>query len=163
MNIFVLHLDPTIAAQYHCDKHVSKMIVETAQLLSAAHDVSVAPYKHTHVNHPCSIWTRKSLDNYKWLCKLGISLINEYNIRYSEGIKSHATATTIDWLAQNQPNIPNIGLTEFAQAMPEQYKSKDAVEAYRRYYLNDKKRFAKWVKGTPPPNWWIEGENNAFI
>ena len=37
MNIFVLDNDPVIAAQQQCDKHVVKMIVESAQMLSAAH------------------------------------------------------------------------------------------------------------------------------
>ena len=37
MNIFVLDEDPTIAAQMQCDKHVVKMIVESAQMLSTAH------------------------------------------------------------------------------------------------------------------------------
>jgi len=37
MNIFYLHKDPDICASYHCDKHVLKMIIEYAQLLSTAH------------------------------------------------------------------------------------------------------------------------------
>ena len=37
MNIFVLDKDPHIAAQMHCDRHVPKMIVESAQMLSTAH------------------------------------------------------------------------------------------------------------------------------
>ena len=39
MNIFVLDNDPKLAAQYQCDKHVVKMIVESAQMLSTAHRV----------------------------------------------------------------------------------------------------------------------------
>lgn len=37
MNIFVLDQDPVIAAQLQCDKHVVKMIVESAQMLCTAH------------------------------------------------------------------------------------------------------------------------------
>ena len=37
MNIFHLHEDPKICAEYHCDKHVVKMILETAQMLSTAY------------------------------------------------------------------------------------------------------------------------------
>lgn len=37
MNIFVLSQDPREAAQMHLDKHVVKMIIEYAQLLSTAH------------------------------------------------------------------------------------------------------------------------------
>ena len=65
MNIFVLDNDPFKAAEYQCDKHVVKMVLETAQLLCSAHET--APYKRTHYNHPCAIWTRSSLSNYMWL------------------------------------------------------------------------------------------------
>ncbi len=37
MNIFVLDEDPVISAQMMCDKHIPKMIVEAAQMLSTAH------------------------------------------------------------------------------------------------------------------------------
>ena len=37
MNIFILHKDPIKAAQDQCDKHVVKMIVESAQMLSTVH------------------------------------------------------------------------------------------------------------------------------
>lgn len=70
MNIFILDTNPKIAAQYHVDKHVVKMILETAQLLCSAHwlNGSEAPYKLTHKNHPCAIWTRECVENYNWLC-----------------------------------------------------------------------------------------------
>ena len=37
MNIFFLDENPVLAAHYHCDKHVPKMIVEYAQLMCTAH------------------------------------------------------------------------------------------------------------------------------
>ena len=37
MNIFYLDSDPTKCAKYHNNKHVVKMILETAQLLCGAH------------------------------------------------------------------------------------------------------------------------------
>ena len=37
MNIFYLHKDPEVSAKMHCDKHVVKMIIEYAQMLSTAH------------------------------------------------------------------------------------------------------------------------------
>jgi len=39
VNIFYLDKNPKIAAEMHCDKHVVKMITETAQLLSTAHRI----------------------------------------------------------------------------------------------------------------------------
>ena len=40
MNIFFLDENPTLSAQYHVDKHVVKMILETAQLLCSVHHVT---------------------------------------------------------------------------------------------------------------------------
>lgn len=37
MNIFFLDYDPKVAAKQHADKHVVKMVLESAQLLSTAH------------------------------------------------------------------------------------------------------------------------------
>ena len=50
MNIFVLDEDPVVAATMSCDKHVVKMILETAQMLSTvAHSHGhEAPYRATH-------------------------------------------------------------------------------------------------------------------
>jgi hypothetical protein len=39
MNIFYLDKDPIKAAEYSCDKHVVKMILESAQMLCTAHRV----------------------------------------------------------------------------------------------------------------------------
>ncbi len=39
MNIFYRDNSPALAAKYHNDKHVVKMILESAQMLSTAHRV----------------------------------------------------------------------------------------------------------------------------
>jgi hypothetical protein len=119
------------------------MIVETAQLLYAAHwilgnskELPENAYKLTHQNHPCSKWVRESLTNYLWLCSLGWWLCKEYTFRYG---KIHKTETHIMWLFQNPPtNIPYILMTEPAQAMPSEYKENDAIEAYRKFYIESK-------------------------
>ena len=70
MNIFYLDKNPDLSAQLHCDKHVVKMILEYAQMLSTAHrvlDNSQDVYKIAHKNHPCTIWVRENKSNYKWL------------------------------------------------------------------------------------------------
>ena len=96
MNIFILDENPDKAAKYHCDKHVCKMILESGQMLCTAHWLgwldklgktrgdfrlvrdmqnylhenvprkNQPPWKITHANHPCSIWTRETTGNYKW-------------------------------------------------------------------------------------------------
>ena len=49
--------------------------------------------------------------------------------------------------------IPEGELTPHALAMPPQYHNADPVTAYRNYYLNEKKDFAKWKMGNVP-TWW---------
>ena len=84
MNIFYLDEDPRLCAQYHCDRHVIKMILESAQLLCTAVNIlageQVTPYKSTHVNHPCSIWVRESFDNWNYVWNLAKHLEVEWNL-----------------------------------------------------------------------------------
>ena len=151
MNIFFLDFNPRRAANYHCDKHVVKMILETAQLLYCAHwmtNPSLLPetaYRKTHPNHPCAIWVRESLPNYTWLCELGVALCEEYTFRYS---KTHKTEHHIRWLSENPPALPNIGVTLIRQAMPGEYKRPNPVDAYRTYYIENKVKLRGIVKYT---------------
>ena len=149
MNIFVLDKNPHVAAMYACDKHVVKMILESAQMLCSVHPEGTAPYKRGFYNHPCTKWVRASSENYDWLIEHARALCTEYTRRYG---KVHKSEQVIDWCDANRPELPDVGLTPFAQAMPEDYKNEDAVEAYRTYYRNDKRRFATW-KDVDPPTW----------
>jgi len=102
MNIFYLNSDPERAAQLQYNKHVVKMILESAQLLCSAHimldsEIDV-PYKLTHKNHPSAVWTRQSRSNYAWLYFHMMALGKEYKKRYN---KEHLTITKCrDVLAQ---------------------------------------------------------------
>ena len=89
MNIFYLDSRPHVAAKDHCDKHVVKMILESAQMLCTAHreldgDVPDVFYKSTHKNHPSTIWARSKAGNYRWLYDLFVSLCDEYTYRYGK-------------------------------------------------------------------------------
>jgi hypothetical protein len=156
MNIFVLDWDVKKCAMYHNDKHVVKMILETAQLLCGVHHMTESPtenvpYKLSHKNHPCSIWARESMDNYLWLCELGMELCAEYTFRYG---KRHKSQQVIEWCINNRPNIPEEGFTVPAKAMPDQYKVEDVVQSYRNYYLGEKKSFCNW-KNRNTPSWFL--------
>ena len=143
MNIFVLSLCPRLAARLHCDKHVVKMILETAQLLYTAHhvagtvDLPMGAYKKTHANHPCALWVRESRANYLWLVELGWWLCKEYQYRYGGG-KVHKTERHILWLKSCVPRLPDVPQTPFRLAMPDEYKHPDAVQAYQAYYRENK-------------------------
>lgn len=151
MNIFILDEDVKLAAQYHCDKHVVKMILETAQILSTAlrengydgDDI----YRATHKNHPCVKWATESRENFLWLCKLGLELAYEYEFRYE---KWHKSARVISQCIRYNTLIPEGKQTPFPQAMPDKYKSENVVQAYRDYYIGEKKDFATWKKRDKP-------------
>ena len=163
MNIFFLDENPKLSAQYHVDKHVVKMILETAQLLCSVHHVTdqvndqvndQVPYKLSHKNHPCAVWTRQSLSNYLYLCELGLELGKEYTHRYG---KKHKSIEVVLWCILNRPNIPDIGFTQPAMAMPDEFKVDSVVESYRNYYMGAKINLASW-KNREKPFWFGKKE-----
>ena len=162
MNIFFLDYDVVKCAKYHCDKHVVKMILETAQLLCSAHHVTNSkldiPYKLSHKNHPCSIWVRESLSNYFYLCELGLELCKEYTYRYG---KRHKSQDVIEWCVMNPINVIDKDFTEPPKAMPDEYKVKSVIESYRNYYIGAKKSFVSW-KNRDIPYWFCE-ENHLQL
>lgn len=155
MNIFVLDLDPKKCAQYHCDKHVVKMLLEHAQMMSTIcrlQGLDVG-YKSTHANHPCTIWARESMQNYVWLYTMNCYLNDEYKLRYNH-TKNHKSFDLAEDLPV--PNLPNIPMTPFVKAMknfPECYSIDDPVLAYRQYYMNHKRQFCAWK--TEQPAWFV--------
>lgn len=159
MNIFVLDKNPQQAAQYHCDKHVIKMILESAQMISTvmSHYGQPAPYKPVHPHHPCTLWARRDVHNLLWLYDLAKFLNEEYKLRYGNG--PHKS-----WLAIRgmtlPPAMPFKALSPFVQAMPPTYRDENPVVAYRTYYIFEKARFATWrVRGEP--YWWQTIEAGA--
>jgi hypothetical protein len=156
MNIFYLHVSAKICAMYHNDKHVVKMILELTQMLYTCLHLTCPdiltfspekPYRMTHKNHPSTIWVRSSIYNYKWLCKLGIELCNEYTYRYD---KIHASQKHLSWLKKQTPPIPIIPFSPPPQAMPDKYKHPDTITAYRNYYIHEKASFSSWKKRKIP-------------
>ncbi|MFO7985351.1 MAG: pyrimidine dimer DNA glycosylase/endonuclease V [Desulfatiglandaceae bacterium] len=156
MNIFVLDQDIDICARYHADQHVVKMILESAQMLCTVVNQTggKAPYKATHLTHPCTQWAGKSRSNWLWLQRLVLALNHEYRYRYRVS-RDHKSSGVVRDLSP--PPIDDSGLTEFAQVMPDKYKVPgNAVAAYRRFYVGEKYHFAKWTRRRPP-EWFMPG------
>ena len=155
MNIFVLDTDINTCAQYHCDKHVVKMILESVQILCTALNKKgfVTPYKSTHQKHPCILWAEASYDNFYWLKNLTLALNDEYRFRF-ERQNDHKSINVLS--AIDHYRFESSGLTDFAQAMPDKYKvAGSAVDAYRQFYLGEKMHFAQWTKRKMPH--WARG------
>lgn len=178
MNIFYLDPDPEKAAQYHCDKHVVKMILESAQLLSTAHrlldgipvdgktktgrnakrwrldnEYDSVYYSASHVNHPSAVWVRTSPYHYNWLHNLFAGLLKEYTFRYG---KTHKCEALLKPLQRFPKNMPYAEFEEPPQCMPDDSKNVlSSVLAYQNYYRNHKARFAKWSI-REQPYWYAE-------
>lgn len=148
VNIFMLDDEPDLAARYHCDQHVVKMILESAQIMSTVHGGKEGMYKPTHIHHPCTVWAGESTENYGWLYNLYRSLGDEYTSRYGKVHKSMSLAAA---LCYPPDTISATDFTTPAQAMPEDFIDPDPVVAYRRYYRT--KTFARWAH-SPAPHWW---------
>lgn len=163
MNIFILSdKSPQDNARQHCDKHVVKMVLETAQMLCGAHQFFGKPQRYTmgagHMKHPCSLWVQHSLQNYDYLYELGLELCDEYTERYG---KVHASQEVIEQLPYPRDYIPSRGQTQFACAFKKDQwyneqlhdlAKESVVEAYQWYYVYDKASFAKW-KTRGEPDW----------
>jgi hypothetical protein len=199
MNLFLLSWCVDECAEWHFDRHVVKMIVELAQLLSAAHwalagdnaarkqrlsemQAAGSLYRATHVNHPCAIWVRAHINNYRFTCLLAKALCNEYFYRYGvDKQHRHKTEAIIDHLAalepedllsdsakadmqqQQQKLVGPHCVTEPPQAMPDECKvDGDAVAAYRRYYCSSQKsHLVSWKRRAPPP--WFVADKSAIV
>lgn len=160
MNIFYLDRNAKVAASYHCDKHVVKMILESAQLLSTAHHIidgepSIECYKATHKNHPSALWARHTGLNYRWLWELTENLCREYTLRYKKTHKVEGSGL-LERLENKPYELSDGTFSEPPQCMPDEYKvANNSVEAYRNYYKGAKSGFAIWYKNPElKPVWW---------
>lgn len=177
MNVFYLNPDPILAAEYHLDKHIVKMPIEYAQLMSTAHRMLDGSeyidstsgrkirrwrledsredvlYKASHINHPDNIWLRQSTGNYQFLYELFCAVCDEYTHRYG---KIHKSDSDLREILKTPPkNMPVGKFTEPPQAMPDYCKDSDTVTAYKKYYILEKKKFASW-KNRPTPEFMKE-------
>ena len=174
MNIFYLHKDPVESAKLHCDKHVVKMIIEYAQMLSTAHRMldgteyisqtlggrrikrwkhpiplwEVVLYKASHINHPSAIWVRENAIQYQYMYDMFVALCDEYTYRYG---KIHMTDEKLRALLNEIPTNMELGTwREPPQCMPDDVKTESTITAYHKYYAVYKKDFAKWTDRIKP-------------
>jgi hypothetical protein len=177
MNIFYIDHDPIKAAQGMVDKHVVKMILESAQLLSTAHRLLDGTqvegtsktgrkakrwilhdgrqdvlYLATHIHHPSAVWCRQSVENYSWLVEHFFALMHEYTHRYT---KKHACFGELSFMLQSPPHkLKDYDWTNMPCAMADEYKiSDDPLTNYRNYYKIGKATMHKWTNRQPPE--WI--------
>jgi len=155
LNIFITSPFPTESAIVLPDRHITKMPVETCQLLAIVaskwyHDYGTipkadrSPYsteKGAFRNHPCTKWVAESVNNAYWLIKHGMNLCDEFQLRYG---KVHSCYNTLLHAYYLFPKGKITEVTPFVRAMPDEYKLDDSIdtfEAYKRYIASK-----PWVK-----------------
>lgn len=178
MNIFFLDRDVKKCAEYHNNRHVVKMILESCQLLCTAHryldgnlvgkkyimednDMEQRLYRLTHVNHPSAKWCRETSENYQYTYDLMMALNEEYTYRYGKHHKSIVSGL-VDLLKQHPKNINNGSFFEPYTAMDDKYKIQEngkvnVMESYRNYYIHGKPHLAEW-KNRTKPEWYVTQE-----
>jgi|TARA_R110000823_G_scaffold3187_4_gene12434 hypothetical protein len=160
MNIFFLDKSPELAAKYLCDKHVPKMLLESSQMLSTAIQRHLGGtigelYKPAYPKHPMTIWVGDNKNNFKWALENASFINKQYEVRFNKKHKSNRVIEFIKYWDFSD-SIPQGDMTNPPQCMPDNYKGKSHVIAYRKYYKGDKSYFAKWEKGVAMPTWWLK-------
>lgn len=152
MNIFVTSSCPIESAKYLDNKRKVKMALESTQMLTTALNVNgiKTSYKTAHLNHPCTIWTRQSRQNWRWLYDHAVALCNEYKRIYN---KEHACMTVLKQINGLESCLPDVGLTPFANCARSKEKGLDYTteqDVYLAYRLYLK---ARWDLDKRKPEW----------
>ena len=180
MNIFFLDTCTKSCAEQHVDKHVVKMILEYAQLLSTAHRILDGSeyldktangrnikrwklqdskldsilFKASHINHPSAKWVRESRSNYRWLALLLENLCAEYTHRYGKvhSVQRSGLASLLrNSFPKNFPDSDIITRTDPPPAMPDECKVPgNSIQSYHNYYNGEKQRMFSWKKRDVP-------------
>lgn len=158
MNLFILDRQPTVAAQFNCDSHVRKIILETVEMLGYTYYGHFKPWpwvtpKYRHFNHPMSKWVRENRHNFSWTLEHAYALCDEFNYRFD---KHHKCREYLDWISLNIPidHLSDEKITDWPRCFGD-YKERmdltnDAVYDYRNYYMIAKRHLAIWTKRGEP-------------
>ena len=160
VNFFYLDKNPVTCAKYYCDKHIIKIPIEIAQILSKIHHIlkTKVDFQMIYANSKVVkeslgpyVWSISSLENYLWTCELGLALIAEYKYRF--GKTSHKTEKVLQYLKDNVPPINSNGITPFIMTNKYdmfQYISSNPITNARYNYCEMKCANDKWTKRVKP-------------
>jgi len=165
MNVFWLDHDPEQSARWHADKHVTKMCVEYAQVLSTAahiggfYDESRMYEPIPNNNKKLHEWAAESADNFVRLLKMAKELGQEFERRYG---KSHASYNdVISRIDASDVRIDWTGFTTPPLSMPDYcITDGDYVDSYRSYYNHGKDWEMCWTGRDVPP--WYSTEVSGY-
>lgn len=182
--MFYLHDDPVVCAQWHCDSHVVKMIVEYAQLLSSTHRLldgtqriearekdgktrrikvwdlpdsrNDVLYRASHTGHPSRVWSGETSENYLWLYSLFCALCDEYTYRYR---KIHKCDSQLRGALSQLPKTIKISARTAVPlcmgAEPQCINLDDRIGSYRNFYITKQKRMKLRWRNREVPEWFV--------
>ena len=163
MNIFPIEgndqdVDWKQSAISHDDFRCNKMIIESCQMLSTNAQLFGinTRYKKSFMNHPMTIWARESVCNFKNLLHIGYYLRSEFCSRHNK--VSHGCDDVLNHM-ETLLAMPSFRdkfpiqdhSTNMPLCMPDEYKTDNLVESYRKYFAN--KPNLRYFYTTPPE--WI--------
>lgn len=163
LNFFFLDRDPKKCAHYHGDKHLNKMQLEYAQIVSTVlwkihgktpfltEEDKPHLYKPSHVNHPVVVWATQSSAHVFMIIEVGLALAEEKKSRaiIAKGLKktwktTHKSTPVLEWVKTHMPQDELFELgkewVDPPACMPQclKTKGKDVVDRYRLYYAAHK-------------------------
>lgn len=176
MNIFYVDDNPIKSAVELCNRHVIKMPSETVNMLLWPFRLQgiQIPLNHngkqiklSHLNHPCSRFTRQSNSNFNWVWVHFMALCEEYERRYK---RQHASYLWNDFIKQNVDRLvfeDSTG-TNFPRCFggvidSSDYKDLSTMDLYHKYYWLDKQEFARWPSLDKIPSWWYGGQSEKWV
>jgi hypothetical protein len=193
MNVFYLDREPKACAEYHCDKHVVKMIIEYAQLMSTAHRVldghedieqryvqgslparwrKVKVWNHPNAEYNTGLMKASHINHPSavWTRKSKENYIwlnrmwNYLLLEYTHRYgKRHACSKYMDVLYAWPQNIPEGAFTEPPPAMPDYCKVTGNSIASYHKYYINEK--VRFARWTKRevPAWFKEGSLNRMV
>ena len=160
MNLFIFDKDTHENAKFHPDKYIVKMPTEACQVISTVlrgqGDSSDFLFKSTHARHPVTLWAAEKEENLVYVAQYCRALLAEYDYRFGKKDKFVRSRLISNYVLGK---FQGGSTSDFALAMPEIYKNKDAVLAYREYFKNEKKHLFNW-ENREIPEWLNLQKNN---
>ncbi|RYF51626.1 MAG: hypothetical protein EOO38_02760 [Cytophagaceae bacterium] len=185
MNIFYLSDNLEECAEFHIDRHVTKMILESAQLLCMAlwsdklfgyTPRALTPEEYAELKtvmraEPANMDERTFVPykagHHNHPCSIWLresaehfyylhNLANELQREaWYRGYNTHKSIGVINSLPLPQ-STPDHGFKPPYQAMPPELKTDDVLQDYRLFYMLDKAAIPATWRGRDKPFWWDE-------
>ena len=159
MNIFALYPSPIESARAHCDQHIHKMILESAQIVSTAfHNRKYSSswlYKPAYQKHPCTIWTSANNHNISWLLNLATELAS---IRKELNRPTHSSSDVInycmEYISKEFPYATWAVADTPVFAGPAHIKYLTSLSIYEKYQMYYRYKTKMWALDSRLMTWY---------